>query len=76
MRKLGKSHADLLPIVRLIGVIASWKAIFETSEGVVTGEAFSGRSRTASANSPDFKGQMKEAEDELKVALLPKDPND
>ncbi|HEY8392782.1 MAG TPA: peptide chain release factor 1 [Capillibacterium sp.] len=76
MRKLGKSHAELLPIVtayrRYQQLQADQKAARELLEEKPSPEEV----KMLQAELTDLETKLKEVEKELKVMLLPKDPND
>ncbi|NLY90248.1 MAG: peptide chain release factor 1 [Firmicutes bacterium] len=76
MRKLGKSHADLLPIVTAYRRYQQLQADQKVARELLQEKPSPEEVELLQAELTDLEAQSKELEDELKLMLLPKDPND
>lgn len=76
MRKLGKSHAELLPIITVYRHYRQLESDLEAAKELLQEDLSPEEAAMLQQEISALQAQMKEAEAELKVALLPKDPND
>ncbi len=76
MRKLGKSHAELLPIVTAYRRYCQLESDLEAAKELLKENPDPEETELLEQEIASLQRQLKEAEDHLKVALLPKDPND
>ena len=76
IRKLGKSHAELLPIVTAYRHYRQLESDLETAKELLQEDLTPEEAELLQQEIDALQGQLMEAEAELKVALLPKDPND
>ncbi|NLM37824.1 MAG: PCRF domain-containing protein, partial [Firmicutes bacterium] len=76
MRKLGKGHAELLPIVTVYRHYCQLESDLEAAKELLKEELAPEEAELLQQEIASLQRQMEEAEAELKVALLPKDPND
>ena len=75
-QKLARKEAHLRPIVELIGKYENCLKTIEDSEGLLKSEKDAELLAMAKEELAGAKEQKISLEDELKIALLPKDPND
>jgi len=76
MRKLGKSHAELLPIVTAYRRYQQLQADQKVARELLEEKPSPEEVKMLQAELTDLETKLKEVEKELKVMLLPKDPND
>jgi len=76
MRRLGKSHADLLPIVTAYRRYQQLQADQKVARELLQEKPSPEEVDMLQAELEDLEAQIKELEGELKLMLLPKDPHD
>ncbi len=74
LAKLGKRHAELFPIVQKIDRLEKIKAEISEHEKMIADK--SELSEMAAAELPSLKSEQQKLLEELRVAMLPKDPYD
>lgn len=75
-RKLMKEHSDLSPIVEKYLDLKKTKVIIEESKVMIEEESDEELRQMAKEELAEGRNEMEKLESELKILLLPKDPND
>ncbi len=75
-RALSKEHSDLMPIVEIFGVYKKHKADFDDCEEMVAMESDPDMKAMLKSELDDLRDALEKDGQDIKISLLPKDPNE